>query len=296
VKWLEASLTTSAENAEAVADVLARFASGGTAISGEIQTAGAPLTVRAYLAEAAASESVQQQMREAIWHLSQIVTLPEPSFRWIEGEDWAETWRKHFHPIAAGRRLVIVPAWMQPNDPLRRPLFLDPGMAFGTGAHPSTRHSIETLEERIQLGDLVVDVGCGSGILSIAAVLFGAGHVLACDIDEHAIAATVGNAELNGVASQIEVFQGSLSQVGARLAGFRPADVLAANILASVLRRMLLEEGLADLVGPAGWIVLSGILGEQRDEVDAAARLCALNLEAEAVEGDWVTLTYRKRS
>ena len=81
-----------------------------------------------------------------------------------------------------------------------------------------------------------------------------------------------------------------------RQPGFRPADVLAANILGPILRRMLLEEGLADLVGPAGWIVLSGILGEQRDEVDAAARLCALNLEAEAVEGDWVTLTYRKRS
>jgi len=296
VKWLEVSLTTSGENAEAVADMLAEYAPGGTAISGELDRPGAGATVQAFLAAEDATPEVQQKIREGIWHLSQIVPLPEPSFRWIEGEDWAETWRDHFHPIAAGRRLLIVPAWMQPNDPLRRPLFLDPGMAFGTGAHLSTRQCIEALEERIRPGDLVVDVGCGSGILSVAAVLFGAGHVLACDIDEHAIAATVRGAELNGVASQIEVFQGSLPEVGARLAGFRQADVLVANILASILRRMLLEEGLADLVGPAGWIVLSGLLQEQRDELDAAAQQAGLTLEVEAGDGIWVTLTYRKPS
>ena len=293
MKWLEISLATSAENAEAVADVLARFASAGTAITGETQTPGAPFTVRAYLPESAASASVQQQVREAIWHLSQIAALPEPSFRLIEEEDWAESWKANFHPLAIGRRLLVLPPWVLQTDPTRMPLVIDPGMAFGTGAHPSTRHSMEALEERVQPEDLVVDVGCGSGILSVAAVLFGAGHVLACDIDEHAIVATLRSAEFNGVASQIEVFRGSWPEAAARLADRRPADVLVANILAPILDRML-GEGLADLVGPAGWIVLAGILEEQRDGLDATARQAGLTLEAEAREADWVTLTYRK--
>jgi len=295
VRWLEISLATSAENAEAVADVLARFVSGGTAITGETQTAGAPLTVRAYLPEAAASASAQQQVRQAIWHLSQISPLPEPTFQWIDGEDWAESWKASFHPLAIGQRLLILPPWIPQTDRSRMPLVLDPGMAFGTGAHPSTRMCLEALENLVQPGDLVVDLGCGSGILDVAAVLFGASHVLACDIDEHAIAATLRGAELNAVASQIEVFRGSWPEAAARLADRRPADILVANILAPILRRML-GEGLADLVGPAGWIVLAGILEEQRDELDAAARQAGLTLEAEARDGVWVTLTYRKPS
>jgi len=295
VRWLEISLATSAENAEAVADVLARFVSGGTAITGETQTAGAPLTVRAYLPEAAASASAQQQVRQAIWHLSQISPLPEPTFQWIDGEDWAESWKASFHPLAIGQRLLILPPWVPQTDRSRMPLVLDPGMAFGTGAHPSTRMCLEALENLVQPGDLVVDLGCGSGILDVAAVLFGASHVLACDIDEHAIAATLRGAELNAVASQIEVFRGSWPEAAARLADRRPADILVANILAPILRRML-GEGLADLVGPAGWIVLAGILEEQRDELDAAARQAGLTLEAEARDGVWVTLTYRKPS
>ena len=293
MKWLEISLATSAENAEAVADVLARFASAGTAITGETQAPGAPFTVRAYLPEPVASTSVQQQVREAIWHLSQISPLPEPSFQWIEGEDWTESWKANFRPLAIGQRLLVLPPWIAPTDATRMPLVLDPGMAFGTGAHPSTRHCMEALEERIQPEDLVVDVGCGSGILSVAAVLFGAGHVLACDIDEHAIAATLRGAELNGVAAQIEVFRGSWTEAAARLADRRPADIVVANILAPILRRML-GEGLADLVRPAGRIVFSGILEEQRDGMDAAAQEAGLTLEAEARDGDWVTLTYHK--
>lgn len=295
MRWLEISLATSAENAEAVADVLAGFAPNGTAISGELRRPDSLLTVQAFLPAESATEEVQQRIREAIWHLSQIVALPEPSFRPIEEEDWAESWKANFHPLAIGKRLLVLPPWIPQTDPTRIPLVLDPGMAFGTGAHPSTRHCMEALEERIQPEDLVVDVGCGSGILSVAAVLLGAGHVLACDIDEHAIAATLRSAELNGVALQIEVFRGSWEEAAARLADRRPADMLVANILGPILSRML-AEGLAGIVGPAGWVVLAGILEEQREAVDDAARRAGLILQAEARDEDWVTLTYRKPS
>jgi ribosomal protein L11 methyltransferase len=292
VKWLEISLATLAETAEAVADVLARFAPDGTAISGEPQTPGALLTVRAYLPEALAPEAVRQQVREAIWHLSQISPLPEPSFRLIDEEDWAENWKAHFHPMPVGRRLIVVPAWMAAEDPERIPLLLDPGMAFGTGAHPSTRMCLATLESLVQPGDLVVDLGCGSGILSVAAALFGAGHVLACDIDEEAVAATRRSAELNRVDSRIEVFQGSLPQAADRLAGRPAADIVVANILAETLRA-LLREGLADLVRDQGRLVLSGILADLEGSVEEVAGAVGLTLEQETFEQGWCTLTYR---
>jgi len=295
VKWLEISLATSAENAEAVADVLARFASAGTAITGETQTPGAPFTVLAYLPEPAASAFVQQQVREAIWHLSQIAALPEPSFRLIEEEDWAESWKANFHPLAIGRRLLVLPPWVAPMDAARIPLVLDPGMAFGTGAHPSTRMCLEALENLVRPGDLVVDLGCGSGILSVAAVLFGAGHVLACDIDNEAVAATRRSAELNRVDSRLEVFQGSLPETAARLAGRRPADLAVANILAETLRE-LLREGLAGLVRDEGRLVLSGILADLEGGVEEVAVAVGLTLEQESFEQGWSTLTFRKEN
>jgi ribosomal protein L11 methyltransferase len=293
VKWLEVSLETSAENAEAVADVLARFASGGTSITGELRTPEAPLTVRAYLAQDAASETAQERVREAIWHLSQISSLPEPTFHWIEGEDWAESWKSHFRPIEAGRSLMIVPAWMKAEDPTRRPLFLEPGMAFGTGAHPSTRLCLEALEGLIRPGDTVVDIGCGSGILSIAARFFGAARVLACDLDDQAIRATLLSAELNDIREGLEVFHGSLPEVAARLADSPSADVLVANILAPTLIEML-QGGLPQVVRPEGRIILAGILVDQRDTVAHAATSAGLSIDGETVEGDWVALIFRR--
>lgn len=293
--WLEVSLTTSAEAAEAVADVLAGFAPNGTAISGELRRPDSLLTVQAFLPADSATEEVQQRIREAIWHLSQIVALPEPSFRPIEEEDWAESWKAHFHPLAIGKRLLVLPPWIPQTDPTRIPLVLDPGMAFGTGAHPSTRMCLAALENLVQAGDLVVDLGCGSGILSIAAALFGAGHVLACDIDEEAVAATRRSAELNRVDSRIEVFQGSLPQAADRLAGRPAADIVVANILAETLRA-LLREGLADLVRDQGRLVLSGILADLEGSVEEVAGAVGLTLEQETFEQGWCTLTYRNRA
>jgi len=300
VKWLEVSVTTSAEAAEAVADVLAVHATNGTVISGDTQTPNAPLTVRAYLPESGSIDLLQRSIREAIWHLSQISPIPEPSFTWIDGEDWAESWKKHFQPVAAGRTLIIVPAWMRaewspPKDSSRRPLFLEPGMAFGTGAHPSTRLCLAALEDTVRPGDLVIDVGCGSGILSVAAAFLGAGHVLACDLDELALRATRRSAELNGVEARLDVLAGSLPEVEARLGDGRRADVLVANILAPVLAGML-REGLAGLVHPGGRAILAGILSEQRDLVLLAGVAAGMSLEAETSEGDWLAMLYQRGS
>jgi ribosomal protein L11 methyltransferase len=285
-------LAVSAELAEAVADVLARFAPGGVAMSYE--TGGGPVEVRAYLPEDAADGATQQRVREALWHLSQIRPVPEPTFRWIEDEDWSEAWKAHYKPLAVGRRLLIVPAWLASDDADRIPVFLDPGMAFGTGAHPTTRLCLAALEDALHPGDLVIDIGCGSGILSVAAVLLGADRVLACDIDKHALAATERSAERNGVRHAIEVFPGSLEQVLERLQpSGRAGDVLVANILAPVLEAML-GAGATNAVRQGGVLILSGILAEQSAGVRAAAEKAGLSVLAEESEGDWRALTLRK--
>ena len=292
MRWLEVLLAVSAELAEAVADVLARFAPSGVAMSYE--TGGGPVEVRAYLPEDAADGATQQRVREALWHLSQIQPVPEPTFRWIEDEDWSEAWKAHYKPLAVGRRLLIVPAWLASDDADRIPVFLDPGMAFGTGAHPTTRLCLASLEDALHPGDLVVDIGCGSGILSVAAVLLGADRVLACDIDKHALAATERSAERNGVRHAIEVFPGSLEQVLERLQpSGRAGDVLVANILAPVLEAML-GVGATNAVRQGGILILSGILAEQSAGVRAAAEKAGLSVLAEEPEGDWRALTLRK--
>jgi len=294
VKWLEVSLPASAEAAEAVADVLAGFAPNGTAISGELQPE-APLTVQAFLPAETATEDVRQRIREAIWHLSQIVALPEPSFRLIEEEDWAESWKVNFRPLAIGRRLLVLPPWIAPSDPTRLRLVLDPGMAFGTGAHPTTRMCLVALENLVQPGDFVIDLGCGSGILSVASLLLGAGRVWACDIEEEAVAATRRSADLNRVASHVEIFRGSLPEAAARLAGRPAADLVVANILAATLQS-LLREGLAGLVRDQGRLVLSGILAGLEGGVDEEAAAAGLMLEQKTFEQDWCTLTYLHRA
>jgi len=293
VKWLAVSMTVPGELAEAVADVLARFAPSGTAVSGvpPLDTAD-HLTVQAYLEEPSAGPDAKRRIAEALWHLSQITPIPEPSFTWIEEEDWAESWKEHFRPLSVGRRLVVVPAWLANDEPERLPIVLEPGMAFGTGAHPSTRLCLEALEERVRPGDVVVDVGCGSGILGIAAARLGARRVLACDIDADAVAAARRGAELNGLTGTIEVFHGSVAEAAARLSQ-RKADVVLANILAPTLEA-LLRAGLIGLARRDGVIVLAGILSGQRDGVARAAEKAGLRLTAETAEGDWVALIFRK--
>jgi len=295
VRWLEVSLTISAELAEAVADILARFTPQGVAMSYE---AGAgvdsPVEVRGYVPEAAADAAKQQRIREALWHLAQIQPLPEPAFHWIEEEDWAEAWKINYRPLPVGRRLIIVPAWLHSEDTERIALYLDPGMAFGTGAHPTTRLCLAAIEAALQPGDLIVDIGCGSGILSVAALLLGAEQALACDIDKEALAATARSAERNGVQQAIEVFPGSLEQVRPRLRQRRrAADIVVANILAPILETML-GSGLADAVRDDGTLILSGILAGQSAGVRAAASDAGLSLLGEEADGEWRALVLRK--
>ena len=186
---------------------------------------------------------------------------PAGTLATVPDADWVRLTQAQFAPIRIADRLWIVPSWCQPVDPAAHNLVVDPGLAFGTGSHPTTRLCLQWLASDLAAGESVLDYGCGSGILAIAAARLGAGTVVGTDVDPQAIAASIANARANGVDAEF-VLPESLAARG------RGAfDVVVANILTNPLR--LLAPALAARVRPGGRIVLSGILEAQADEVVA---------------------------
>jgi len=292
LNWLEIRLTVSGELAEAVADLLARHAPGGVALQSEGQGEAAadpatPVSVCAYLPADETLEARRAAVEQGLWHLGMILPLPAPAFEPVDDQDWAEAWKVHYRPIAIGRRLMILPAWLPSPDPDRLPILLDPGMAFGTGTHPSTQLCLAAIEDYLRPGDEVIDLGCGSGILSIAAARLGARRIRALDIDPQAVSITRENAARNGVAQAINASAGSLDDL---LEACAPsADLLVANILAPVLETMA-RQGLARAVRPGGVVILAGILAEQAESVLEACLAGGLQRLDERRSGEWVAL------
>ena len=303
MSWLEVSLTVNGELAEAVADVLARFAPNGVMTEQGVRflddedegTAAGPVTVRAYLPVDARLEEQRQKLEESLYYLGRIQPLPAPTFRPVADRNWMEAWKEHYRPIPVGRRLLILPAWLRSPDPARIAIRIDPGMAFGTGTHPTTQLCLELLERAFEGGapQRIIDVGCGSGILSIAALKLGAVQALGVDIDAEAIRNARENADANGIGDELALGLGSVQEVRQGQFAWQRAGLVLANILAPVIVR-LLEAGLADLVEPGGAILLSGILEEQAQGVIEAAEAQGLRLEQSRRLGDWAALDMRK--
>lgn len=299
--WYEVSLRLSGELAEAVAEVFSRFVEDGVAIESDVRytdsedegTPYGPVKIYGYLPVNAELEEKQQKLEEALWHLSQIEKLPEPVYTFVEDQDWMNAWKAHYHPIAIGEKLMILPAWVDQNADGRIPLRIDPSMAFGTGTHPTTQLCLEMMERYVKPGAPVLDVGCGSGILSIAAVKLGASHALGVDIDPLAITATRENCELNGLKQEVRVAQGSVTEVQRGDFGLQQAPLVLANILAPVILR-LFAAGLDRLVTPGGILVLSGILDTQAEEVRKAAEEACLVFKEQCQATDWVVLAFEK--
>lgn len=201
-------------------------------------------------------------------------------------------WKEHYHPIPIGKKLLVLPAWIKQEDPERIAIKIDPSMAFGTGTHPSTQLCLQLIEEYTEPKKAVIDIGCGSGILSVAAIKMGASHALAVDIDPESVKATAEAAEANGVKDAIEEGLGSVKEIGEGKFSLQKAPVVLANILAPVLIR-LFDAGMADLVEPGGVIILAGILAEQADGVIDSAGKHGLTFVEKRQSGDWVALVCR---
>jgi ribosomal protein L11 methyltransferase len=299
--WLELAVDADVEAVEAVSEILGRAARGGTSVEPAIELVdeglGArvdptrPATVRAYLParDLAAAEQAAAGVAEALGHLQAFGLRPigELRMRLVHEDDWAEAWKTYFPVLRVGRRLVIRPTWRrhrrERDDVV---LALDPGMAFGTGLHPTTRlclAGIEALADHAAVaGRRVLDVGCGSGILAIAALKLGAASALGLDIDPIAIEATLGNARRNAVARRLQARQGSLPSAES------PFDVVLANLIAGVL--VPLAPMLRDELRSGGSLLASGIFVDREAEVRAAFEAAGLSVVGRRSEGEWVAL------
>ncbi|MGB0858413.1 MAG: 50S ribosomal protein L11 methyltransferase [Pseudoalteromonas spongiae] len=221
-------------------------------------------------------------------HLAQMPILQENfvcKVEQLEDKDWEREWMDNFHPIQFGERLWICPSWRDIPDPSAVNVLLDPGLAFGTGTHNTTALCLRWLDSLDLSGKTVVDFGCGSGILGIAALKLGAKRVIGIDIDPQALEASRDNAERNGVADQLEVY----------LPEDQPefeADILVANILAQPLRE--LHQVILGLLKSGGEFALSGILEEQVTSVEDIYRQYA-ELETSQQDGEWMRVAGKKR-
>ena len=299
--WLEISVRTDGEGAEAVAEVLRPFAYQESVVLEQLgdETTADPdalepfVTVKIYVPEEDDTPELRRRVAEILYHMSRLYPIPEPVFRELADEDWANAWKDHYRPFRLGRRIVIWPAWLpREDDSDRRPddvvLLLDPGMAFGTGLHPTTQSCLRALEEIVTPGVTVLDAGTGSGILSVAAARLGAAEIAAFDTDALAVRATRDNAAQNGVAERIYVWQGELA--GARAeTGRQTWDVVVANILAPVIIQLLREDGLLEHVAADGRLILSGIIAEQGPDVVASLAAAGGRVVQTITAGDWVS-------
>jgi ribosomal protein L11 methyltransferase len=299
--WVEISVEADHEAVEAVSEILGRVAPTGTSVEpgfelvdeglGARVVAGKPAVVRAYV-EATDPEVVErtvEEVTEALGHLQAFDLRPigEVTTRLVDEADWAEEWKRHFPVLRVGRRLVIRPTWREhtagDDDVV---LALDPGMAFGTGLHPTTRLCLAALEGLADRGALagrrLLDVGCGSGILAIAGVRLGAASALGVDTDPIAIEATAANARRNRIGRRVRAREGSLPT------GQRPFDVVVANLIASLLVR--LAGDLRTEVAPGGTLLASGIFVDREAEVREAFEAADMLVAGRLAEGDWVAL------
>ena len=310
MNWLEVSLTVDGELAEAVADVLARYAPNGVTTEQGVKflndedegTPSGPITVRAYLEMNDQVEETRQKLEESLFYLGMIQPLPAPVYKRIADQNWMEAWKQHYKPILIGKRLVIVPVWMDSPEPNRIAIKIDPGMAFGTGTHPTTQLCLELIEnyvETLKVSETfrvlnVIDVGCGSGILSVAALKLGAKTALGVDIDPESIKNSRKNAIANGIGDELILGKGSVVEILSGQFALKSAPLVVANILAPVIVR-LFDAGLADLVEPNGTIILSGILDHQAESVIDAAQVKGLSMNEKRQMGDWVALRFSRQ-
>jgi ribosomal protein L11 methyltransferase len=303
VHWIKVRIQCNGEIAEALAEVLGRFVSNGVVMESVTQynpkthdsVPTGEIVVSGYLPVNEHLEEKRQKLNEALWHLSQISPIPEPTYTPVRDEDWMASWKKQYAPVSVGEKVMIKPAWDESAESEERLIIrINPAMAFGTGTHPTTQLSLRLLERYLEAGEVVMDIGCGSGILSITAIKLGAVHALAVDISEEAVASTQENAILNEIPPVVlEAGKGSVEEILTGRFMVQEAPLVMVNILAPVIVR-LFELSLADLVSQDGKLILSGILDYQVKDVLEAAKQEGFEEIERLSQDDWVALVLTK--
>ena len=300
MKWLELSVKAPPEFVEPLSQIFYRYGHGGVAVEseggfnpddGEAPPTPDTVTLKTYLPLNPSTHERRHRIDLGVRLVAHVGPISPLQQRVLDEDEWQNSWKEHFHVLHVGRRIVIRPTWRD-YSPLESDVVitLDPGMAFGTGHHPTTRACLERLDDLVKPGAEVLDVGCGSGILSIAAAKLGAGSVFGLEIDSAAVGVAKRNVRCNGMQHTVRIAQGSVPNPEARAGSY---DIAVANISAKVVSEM--AEELAKAVRPGAKIIASGILTDNKGGVIQALASAGCTLEQTLVDGDWVTLVATRR-
>ena len=296
--WVELSVETPPEFVEPLTQVFTEHGEGGVAIElpaghnpDEGESAPDPdrVIVRTYVPHDRRLEQRYSRIDTAVRLVAHVGDVSELRVRVVEEQEWADAWKEHFHVLRVGERAVIVPTWRD-YEPLGDDVVIsiDPGMAFGTGHHPTTRMCMELLEQYIEPGCRVLDLGCGSGILSILAAKLGASEVLGLEIDSTAAAVAASNVEMNGVQDTVKIQEATLPYPHAPRGNY---DLLVANVSAKVITD--LAERIVDVVRSGGRLIFSGILDRQRAGVVERMGELGVTFDNGSTDEDWEALVGR---
>lgn len=300
MRWLELTVTCDNEAIEAVSEILGRVGQGSAVRPTRLvrdpadelsarEDPTAPYEITAHIPEDEAAAAAVEATERALWHLQAFGLRPlgELQVRSVDDADWTDAWKAGYVPQRIGR-VVIVPSWLdEPIGPDEVALRLDPGMAFGTGLHPTTRACLTLLQGMSPMPPVVLDVGSGSGILALAALRLGAEKAVCYDSDPLAVEATLTNAQANDLADRVTARVGSLP----RKPPGEPYRLVLANLVAVVL--IDLAEPLAAHTSPDGTLLASGIIESRADEVLAALTAAGFAFEGRLDDGEWVSLQLR---
>ncbi|MDP7977243.1 50S ribosomal protein L11 methyltransferase [Bacillus multifaciens] len=311
MKWSEISIHTTEEAVEAISHILHEAGASGVAIEdpaeltkereqqfGEIYALNPAeypaegVLVKAYFPKNDALQETITNVKSSIDLLPSYgieIGTATVSVTEVDEEDWATAWKKYYHPVKISDTFTIVPTWEEytPSSPEEKIIELDPGMAFGTGTHPTTTMCIRALEKTVQPGDTVIDVGTGSGVLSIAAAKLGAASIQAYDLDPVAVESAEMNIRLNHTEHVVTVGQNSL------LEGIEgPVDLIVANLLAEII--LLFPEDAAKVVKQGGLFITSGIIAAKEKMVTSALVNAGFTVEEVLTMEDWVAIIARR--
>jgi ribosomal protein L11 methyltransferase len=300
VRWLELTVTCDNEAIEAVSEIFGRLGRGSAVRPTRLirnpddelsarEDPSAPYEITVHLPENEAAPAAIEATERALWHLQAFGLRPvgELRVRSVDDADWTDAWKAGYAPQRIGR-IVIVPSWLEePIGPDEVALHLDPGMAFGTGLHPTTRGCLTLLQSISPMPSTVLDVGSGSGILALAALRLGAERAVCYDTDPLAVEATVANARANDLADRVTAREGSLPAEPTA----QQYPLVLANLVAAVL--VDLAGALAAHTAAAGTLLASGIIEGRAEEVLAALTAAGFALEGRLDDGEWVSLHLR---
>ncbi len=308
MRWIEITVTTSEQAAEAVAELLMSRGANGTemvdpfafrqtletnkyldyADDGLIDSYGTDVIVRAYFSDDRDPLKLSQEIQKELNDMAEYMDLGPKKLQWVVRDDaeWKDNWKQYFKPFRFTEKIVIKPSWEeytpQPEDLV---IELDPGMAFGTGTHETTQMCARLGEKYLIAGDRVLDLGCGTAILALSAVKLGAQSALAVDIDDAAVKTARQNVENNQESQKIEVKQGELHQIPQE-----PYDLIFINIIADVI--ISLSNEIKNYIGPNTRVLLSGIIKSRQEEVKKAYNAIGFTLIEEMNLGEWVAMVF----